>query len=86
MYEVVIHKKVSKELKQVPETYLRNFSILVNMLKTNPVPWRNFDIKKIKGAKGTYRVRMGDYRLVYFVDRKNLTIHVLKFERRETVY
>ncbi len=52
MYEVLIHKKVSKELKRVPETYLRNFSALVNVLKTNPVPWRNFDIKKIKGGKG----------------------------------
>jgi len=86
MYEVVIHKKVSKELKRVPETYLRNFSALVNVLKTNPVPWRNFDIKKIKGAKGIYRVRIGDYRAVYFVDKENQTIHVLKFERRKKVY
>ena len=86
MYEVVIHKKVSKELKRVPETYLRNFSALVNVLKTNPVPGRNFDIKKIKGAKGIYRVRIGDYRVVYFVDKENQTIHVLKFERRKKVY
>ncbi len=86
MYEVVIHKKVSKELKRVPETYLRNFSALANVLKTNPVPWRNFDIKKIKGAKGIYRVRIGDYRVVYFVDKGNQTIHVLRFERREKVY
>ena len=86
MYEVVIHKKVSKELKQVPEIHLRNFSALINVLKTNPVPWRNFDIKKIKGAKGIYRVRIGDYRVVYFVDKENQTIHVLRFERREKVY
>ncbi len=66
MYEVVIHRKVCRELKQVPKTYLRIFSALVNVLKTNP--------------------RIGDYRVVYFVDKQNQAIHGLKFERREKVY
>jgi len=61
-------------------------SALLEALKTNPVPWRDFDLKKIVGAENTYRGRIGDYRVVYFIEKEMETIHILKFELRGTVY
>ncbi len=86
MYKVVLHKKVAKELKTLQKTYLKKFSEFAEILKTKPVPWKEFDIRKIKGAENTYRARIGDYRVVYFIDKTEKTIHLLKFERRSKIY
>ncbi len=86
MYKIVIHNKVAKRLKIVSKSHLRTLSALLEALKTNPVPWRDFDLKKIVGAENTYRGRIGDYRVVYFIEKERETIHILKFELRGKVY
>lgn len=86
MFRVVVHKKVNKELKNLQKSHLRKFAELMEILKTDPVPWREFDVKKIEGEENTYRIRIGDFRVIYFFDKANKTIHILKVERREKVY
>jgi len=86
VYKVVIHKRVTKELKSLQKAHLRRFSEFAEMLKVNPVPWREFDIRKIGGTENTYRARIGDYRVIYFIDKPNKIIHILKLERRERIY
>ena len=86
MYKIVIHRKVAKRLKAVPESYLRSLSALLDAMEENSVPWKDFDLKKIEGVDSTYRIRIGDYRVVYFVEKEKQTIHILKFDRREKVY
>jgi len=86
MYRVVIHRRVAKELKTLQKAHLRKFSEFVETLKTNPVPWRDFDIRKIEGSEDTYRVRIGDYRVIYYIDKSSKTIHILKLERRSRIY
>jgi mRNA interferase RelE/StbE len=36
-------------------------------MKENPVPAESFDIVKIKGSSDTFRIRIGDIRIVYQV-------------------
>ncbi|RZN33280.1 MAG: type II toxin-antitoxin system RelE/ParE family toxin [Methanosarcinales archaeon] len=86
MYKVVVHKRVAKNIKHIPKVHLRKLSSLLEVLKTDQLPWRDFDLKKIMGADSTYRVRIGDYRVVYFVETENETVHILKFEHRDKVY
>ncbi len=86
MYKIVIHRRVAKELKTLQKAHLRKFSELVETLKTNPVPWRDFDIRKIEGSEDTYRVRIGDYRVIYYIDKLSKMIHILKLERRSKIY
>ncbi|HEC88419.1 MAG TPA: hypothetical protein ENI52_03790 [Thermoplasmata archaeon] len=33
-----------------------------------------------------YRIRIGKYRLIYFVDKNNKMIHILKIETRQKAY
>ena len=40
----------------------------------------------MKGLKNTYRIRIGDYRVVYQVDFSNKVVSVIKIEKREVVY
>jgi len=86
VFRVVIHRRVNKELKNLQRAHLKKFAEAVEILKTNPVPWKEFDIRKIEGEENTYRIRIGDFRVVYFVDKENKTIHVLKLERRGRIY
>ena len=86
MYRIIFHKRAAKKLKTVQKSHLRKFSSLLETLKTNSLPWRDFDLKKIEGVENTYRVRIGDYRIVYFIEKEKDTIHILKIEMRGKVY
>jgi mRNA interferase RelE/StbE len=85
-YRIVVQKKAAKVLQSLPGSHLRKFSELLDILRINPIPWRSFDVRKIKGIEDTYRVRIGDYRVVYFIDNASSTIHILKFDIRGNVY
>ncbi len=86
MFKVAVHKNVVKQLKNLKKAHLKKLAYVLETLKTNPVPWREFDIRKIEGEENTYRIRIGDFRLVYFVDEENKIIHVIKLERRGRIY
>jgi len=86
MFKVLIHKKSIKRLKEMEKSSLKKIANLIEMLEVNPIPWKYFDVKKIEGEKDTYRVRIGKYRIIYFVDRNNKIIHVLKIEKRGKAY
>ncbi len=85
-YRIVIQKKAVKVIQSLPGSYLRKFSELLETLKLDPIPWKSFDVRRIKGIEDTYRVRIGDYRVVYFIDNASKTIHILKFDIRGNVY
>jgi mRNA interferase RelE/StbE len=42
--------------------------------------------KKLKGTEFTYRIRVGDYRVIYAVISSILTIEVIKVGHRQSVY
>ncbi|WP_237268571.1 type II toxin-antitoxin system RelE family toxin [Thermococcus celer] len=44
------------------------------------MPSGKFDVKKIKGKKNTFRVRLGEYRVIYELRRKELLILIIKLE------
>ncbi|RLF93440.1 type II toxin-antitoxin system RelE/ParE family toxin, partial [Thermococci archaeon] len=45
MYKIVVHKEVAKKLKTgtVKKAYLNKFALLLETLKANIIPWRDFD-------------------------------------------
>ena len=46
------------------------------------------DIKRLKGkrSKGMYRLRVGDYRVIYTVDNGRLVVHVIDAGNRGEIY
>jgi len=59
---------------------------LVKVLETDPVPWKTWDIKNLRGADDAYRVRIGRYRVMYYIDRENLVIIIQKISTRKKAY
>jgi len=86
MFEIVVHKRFAKKFGEMERGHAEKIANLFEMLKIDAIPWKKYDIKKIEGEADTYRVRIGIYRLIYFVDKGNKIIHVLKIERRKRAY
>ena len=56
------------------------------MLKQNPAPVPEYDVKKLRGLKDIYRLRIGDIRIEYEVDWEAKLISVLLVEFRQRAY
>ena len=61
MYQILIEKQVQKQLEKIPEPDYSRVKTLINSLAINPRP---AGCKKLQGRQG-YRVRQGNYRIVY---------------------
>ncbi|NPA47664.1 MAG: type II toxin-antitoxin system RelE/ParE family toxin [Thermococci archaeon] len=64
VYTVLLHRNVLKGLKDAPESVKRKFGELVEELKFSPLPSERFDVKKLRGRENTFRVRLGEYRVI----------------------
>lgn len=56
---------------------------LAEALRDNPFPT---GARKLTGADRTYRLRSGDYRLIYTVERNRLVVEVVRVAHRREAY
>ena len=63
--------------------YVQRIIDRISELSANPFP---SDSEKLKGTENFYRLRVGDYRVVYQVDNKNKTVIVYYVRHRKTAY
>lgn len=82
MYQVVIEKQAQKQLAKIPPPHYQNISEALQNLADNPRP---HGYKKLKGRPG-FRVRVGDYRIIYNIKDNILTVFVLIIAHRRDVY
>ena len=82
MYEVQVLKKVKKNLIDLhPEIYKRVIKVLEDLAE-NPKPQ---GLLKLAGRDG-FRLRVGDYRIIYDIDDVNKIVTVLDIGHRSSVY
>lgn len=82
-YEVIIPKKVAKQIRALPANISRKILSSLSSLEQNPRP---NDVKKLKGYDQTYRIRVGDYRVVYDIEDNKLIVLILSCRHRKNVY
>jgi mRNA interferase RelE/StbE len=81
-YEVFILRRAQKDLADVP---LRDYKRLKDSIAALAVNPRPHGCLKLTGRMG-WRIRIGDYRVIYEVDDRNQTITVLDIGNRKDVY
>ena len=81
-YQVNLKKSVIKDLEKLPDIVLKRVQKTILGLANNPRP---DGCKKLKG-RDDYRVRVGDYRILYFVNDEIVTIEVVRMQHRKDVY
>jgi mRNA interferase RelE/StbE len=81
-YEVLILRRAQKELANLPKTDYERIRDAVAELAENP---RLLGCKKLVGREG-WRIRSGDYRVIYEIDDSRQTVTVLHIGHRRDVY
>jgi len=72
-------RRVLKVLEELDRKRRKRFEEAFSILKKNPIPFRELDVVKLRGYENTYRIRIGDYRIIYEVpwDEKRVIIHFI---------
>ncbi|HEX9138092.1 MAG TPA: type II toxin-antitoxin system RelE/ParE family toxin [Nitrospirota bacterium] len=79
-YELIVKPSVEKDLRSLPKPVVKRLLERMDHLKETPFTPQSL---KLTGAENLYRVRVGDYRIVYGVDVKArlITIHYVRHRR-----
>jgi mRNA interferase RelE/StbE len=82
-YKVLISSSAEKRLKKIPKKDLSRVVNSIQALALDPYP---SGCRKLSGEEHVYRIRQGQYRIIYEVKNKELIIHVLKLGHRKDIY
>lgn len=82
MYKITFSKDADKALRRMPRNIAQNIAKKIKQLAAAPSKMRN--VKKLTGHPG-YRLRVGNWRVVYTVWDNELLIHVIKIKPRGEV-
>jgi len=81
-YNVLIKRSAAKELEGLPPKIRRQVAAKVAGLAVTPRPQ---GVEKLSGQE-KYRIRQGDYRVLYSIDDTAETVTVVKIGHRRDVY
>lgn len=82
-YEILYKKSVDKDLRKLSTVNRRQVIAKIQLLATSPF---SPGVTKLRGSIDLYRLRHGDYRIIYQVKDKQLIIIVIKIGHRREVY
>lgn len=81
-YSITLKKSVVKALEKINEPYYSSIKNAIYNLAENPKPT---GCLKLKGRDG-YRIRVGDYRIIYDVYDDILVIDIINLGHRKDIY
>jgi len=82
-YEILLSKAARKYLAELPA--LVHTRIIKNISHLSSTA-RPAGCKKLSGYKNAYRIRVGDYRVIYEIEDKVLRILVIAIGHRKNIY
>ena len=81
-YELRVKPSVARDLRGVPKADTRRILAKIESLRDDPRP---HGVEKLS-AQERYRVRQGDYRILYSIEDAALVVEVVKVAHRRDVY
>jgi mRNA interferase RelE/StbE len=82
-YSVVIKSSAQKELDALDDAVFGRIDRKILALAENPRPT---GCKKLKGYKDQWRIRIGDWRVVYVIDDSAKRVSITRVAHRREVY
>ena len=83
MYEVLLERTAERDLKRLPA---REFDRIIGEIKALGENPRPVGYRKITGSESDWRIRVGDYRVVYEIDDSEKTVKVMRVRHRREAY
>ena len=82
-YEIIIKPSAEKSFAKLEKAQQIKIIKAIENLATNPRPQ---GFKKLKSLAELYRIRVGNYRIIYSIDNNVLIITVVKIGHRKEIY
>ncbi|MBI1768528.1 MAG: type II toxin-antitoxin system RelE/ParE family toxin [Bacteroidetes bacterium] len=81
-YQVLVEKRIEKQISRIPhKDYVKIKEAILSLAK-NPRP---FGFKKLSAREG-YRMRVGDYRIIYQIEDRQFLVIILSVGNRKDIY
>lgn len=84
MYTIEFTRRAKKEFAKIPSQFQKQIRNKLDAMANNPRAAQQ--VKALKGEEGAYRLRVGDYRIVYYMENDRLVIVVVTVAHRKEVY
>ncbi len=81
-YRLFIQRRAQREIDGLPSQVFDRLVAVVNALAENPTP---HGCVRLRGREG-WRIRVGDYRVLYNIDKEEHTVTVVHVGHRRDVY
>jgi mRNA interferase RelE/StbE len=82
-YRIEWKSSAEKELKAIDRQHIPRILEAVESLTINPFPSQS---RKLRDVEKSYRIRVGDYRIVYQVDEKEGMVTIYHIRHRKDIY
>jgi len=83
VYAVLLETSAERSLRRLDAVVFRRVVAALRILADDPRP---AGCRKLTGSDQDWRVRVGDYRVVYEIDDKNHEVRVMRIRHRSEVY
>lgn len=82
-YALTIARSASRDLESLPADVVARVDRKILALKIDPRPP---GVKKLKGEADLWRVRIGDYRVIYSIDDRRRVVDIVRIRHRSKAY
>ena len=83
MFKIFFEERIVKDFDRLPFEDAVKIRKIIELLYNEPRPRGS---KKLKGKGSLYRIRQGDYRMVYEINNKNKEIRLIMVKHRKEAY
>jgi mRNA interferase RelE/StbE len=82
-YSIELKPAAIRGLAKLPKDVQKSIRSRIDALAKNPFP---SDMKKLESEENFYRIKVGDYRIIYQTHKKILLVLVVRIGHRKEVY
>lgn len=84
MYEVILDRSAEKDLQNLPNNIVKKIIAVLTKLRIDPKP---IGVKKLNGIEeDLYRIRSGDYRIIYTITENIKIVNIRRIRHGKDVY
>lgn len=83
LYRIEITAPAARQMRRLPKADKAKILNKIELLAINPLP---SGVKKLADEENTYRIRVGDYRIIYEIYSGELTVFIVRVKHRRDVY
>jgi mRNA interferase RelE/StbE len=83
VYEVYLERSAENDLRSLPPSIFQRTILQIKALAKKQRPT---GCRKIIGSKNDWRIRIGDYRIIYEIDEKAKAVRIMRVRHRREVY